>query len=167
MSETNKIQHTISLLVNNRPGVLIRVALVFSRRGYNIDSVVVSPLKDPEFSRMSLVASGDPRTLDQILKQLNKLVDVLHATDHTDTAKIDRELGLYKIKSPAARRTEIFQIADHFKASSVDLTEETVVFQITGTSEMLDAFQTMMGVYGIIESIRSGKLFMARGSNET
>jgi acetolactate synthase-1/3 small subunit len=167
MEQTSIIQHTISLLVNNRPGVLIRVALVFSRRGYNIDSVTVSPLKDPEFSRMSLVASGDPRTLDQILKQLNKLVDVLHAIDHTGDSMVERELGLYKIISPATLRTEIFQVADHFKAASVDLTEATVVFQITGASEKLDAFQTMMEKYGIVESIRSGKLFMVRGGKET
>ena len=167
MAPATSMQHTISLLVNNRPGVLIRVALVFSRRGYNIDSVVVSPLKDPQFSRMSLVVSGDPLTLDQILKQLNKLVDVLHAIDHTGDALIERELGLYKVTSPASLRTEIFQVADHFKASSVDLTEETVVFQITGASEKMDAFQTMMEKYGIVESIRSGKLFMVRGSEET
>lgn len=167
MSQTNSVQHTISLLVNNRPGVLIRVALVFSRRGFNIDSVVVSPLRDPEFSRMSLVASGDPKTLDQILKQLNKLVDVLHAVDHTGDAMVERELGLYKVTSPARLRTEIFQIADHFKACSVDLTNETVVFQITGASEKLDAFRTMMEKYGIVESIRSGKLFMVRGGEET
>jgi acetolactate synthase-1/3 small subunit len=160
-------KHTISLLVNNRPGVLIRVALVFSRRGFNIDSVVVSPLNCTEFSRMSLVASGDPRTLDQIIKQLNKLVDVLHAIDHTGGALIERELGLYKVNSPASLRTEIIQIADHFKASSVDLTEETVVFQITGASEKLDAFQKMMEKYGVIESVRSGKLFMMRGKEET
>lgn len=167
MLPTQSIQHTISLLVNNRPGVLIRIALVFSRRGYNIDSVVVSPLKDPEFSRMSLVVSGDPRTLDQILKQLNKLVDVLHAVDHTGEEMIDRELGLYKVTSPAELRTEIFQIADHFKACSVDLTEETVVFQLTGASQKLDAFQLMMTKYGIVESIRSGRLFMTRGCKET
>jgi acetolactate synthase-1/3 small subunit len=167
MSHNKSNQHTISLLVNNRPGVLIRVALVFSRRGYNIDSVVVSSVKDPEFSRMSLVVSGDPGTLDQILKQLNKLIDVLHAVDHTGDEIIDRELGLFKIKSPADMRTELFQIADHFKAQSVDLTSDTVVFQITGASEKLDAFQIMVEPYGILESIRSGKLFMTRGSKET
>ncbi len=167
MSEKNLIQHTISLLVNNRPGVLIRIALVFSRRGFNIDSVVVSPIKDLEFSRMSLVASGDPQTLDQIIKQLNKLVDVLHATDHTHESLIERELGLYKINAPSTARTEILQIADHFKASSVDLTEETIVFQITGNSEKLNAFQTMVEKYGIIESVRSGKLFLMRGRGKT
>ena len=167
MAETNSIQHTISLLVNNRPGVLIRVALVFSRRGYNIDSVVVSPLKNSEFSRMSLVASGDPSTLDQIIKQLNKIVDVLHAIDHTGESLIEKELGLFKVQSPITLRTEIIQIAEHFKATSVDLTEDTVVFQITGAFEKLNAFQTMMEKYGIIESIRSGKLFLVRGKSET
>jgi acetolactate synthase-1/3 small subunit len=167
VSDKQITQHTISLLVNNRPGVLIRIALVFSRRGFNIDSVVVSPLKDQEYSRMSLVASGDPKTLDQIIKQLNKLVDVLHATDHTGHALIERELGLFKVQCPSSVRTEILQIADHFKASSVDMTVDTVVFQVTGTSEKLTAFQTMMENYGIIESIRSGKLFLMRGKSET
>jgi acetolactate synthase-1/3 small subunit len=160
-------QHTISLLVNNKPGVLIRIALVFSRRGYNLESVVVSPSENGAFSRMSLVASGDPKTLDQIIKQLNKLVDVIHARDHTGDIKIEKELALIRVSCPAEKRTEILQIGHHFKCQSEDLTEDTITFQVTGTSEKLNALQMMLAKYGVIESVRSGKLFMVRGMEET
>jgi acetolactate synthase-1/3 small subunit len=160
-------QHTVSLLVNNKPGVLIRVALVFSRRGYNLESLVVSPAKNADFSRISLVASGDLRTLDQIIKQLNKLVDVIHARDHTGEDIIQRELALYKVGCPSEKRTELLQIAHHFKCQAEDLTEQTITLQVTGGSDKLNALESMLSKYEIIESIRSGKLFMARGAQQT
>ena len=160
-------QHTISLLVNNKPGVLIRIALVFSRRGYNLESVVVSPGNDPRFSRMSLVASGDKATLDQIIKQLNKLVDVVHATDHTGDVTIERELALIKVNCPAEKRGEILQIADHFKCRSVDISDDTMTFEATGSTEKLNAMHMMLDKYGVQESIRTGKLVMMRGNTET
>jgi acetolactate synthase-1/3 small subunit len=167
MSTQNSQQHTISLLVNNKPGVLIRIALVFSRRGYNIESVVVSPSNDPKFSRMSLVASGEKETLDQIIKQLNKLVDVIHAMDHTSQNTLERELALVKVNCPPERRGQILQIADHFKCRSVDLSEDTMTFEVTGSTEKLNALHLMLGKYGILESIRTGKLVMMRGKTET
>jgi acetolactate synthase-1/3 small subunit len=167
MSTQNSQQHTISLLVNNKPGVLIRIALVFSRRGYNIESVVVSPSNDPKFSRMSLVASGDKETLDQIIKQLNKLVDVIHATDHTGQNTLERELALVKVNCPPEIRGQILQIADHFKCRSVDLSENTMTFEVTGSTEKLNALHLMLDKYGILESIRTGKLVMMRGKTET
>lgn len=167
MSIMKNEQHTISLLVNNKPGVLIRIALVFSRRGYNLESVVVSPANNPKFSRMSLVASGDKETLDQIIKQLNKLVDVIHATDHTGDVTLERELALVKVRCPGETRGEILQIADHFKCQSLDITEDTMTFEVTGSTDKLNAMQMMMDKYGIIESIRTGKLVMMRGKNET
>jgi len=167
MIQTASEQHTISLVVNNKPGVLIRIALVFSRRGYNLESVVVSSAKDPRFSRMSLVASGDPKTLDQILKQLNKLVDVIHATDHTGHNKIERELAMIKIACTPEERTQILQITDHFKCESVDMTSGTMTFEITGSSAKLDAFLGMLDNFNVIESVRSGKLIMMRGREET
>jgi acetolactate synthase-1/3 small subunit len=160
-------RHTISLLVNNRPGVLIRIALVFSRRGFNLESVVVSPSHHPERSRMTLVASGDPATLDQIIKQLNKLVDVIHARDHTGDIIVERELALLKVQCSGAERTEILQIADHFRCDSVDLTETTMTFQVTGSSDKLDAVHRAFDKFGIVESIRSGKLVMVRGAEAT
>ena len=167
MMNNNTQQHTISLLVHNKPGVLIRIALVFARRGYNLESVVVSPGTDKKFSRMTLAASGDKKTLDQILKQLNKLIDVMHAIDHTGDVTIEREMALIKVNCPAEKRTEILQVADHFKGRSMDLTDDTMTFEVTGNSDKLNALHLMMEKYGIVESVRSGKLVMMRGKTET
>ncbi|HCM26431.1 MAG: acetolactate synthase small subunit [Treponema sp. GWB1_62_6] len=160
-------RHSISLLVSNKPGVLIRVALVFSRRGYNLDSVVVSPSHQSGFSRMNLTASGDKEILVQIIRQLDKLVDVIHVADHTGEEIVECELSLVKVACPVDKRTEILQIADHFRARGVDLTEDTLTFQTVGSSRKLDDFQLMLEKYGIIEVVRSGKLIMARGRKET
>lgn len=160
-------QHSISLLVSNKPGVLIRIALVFSRRGYNLDSVVVSPTHNSAFSRMNLVARGSKESLDQIIKQLAKLVDVIHVADHTGEDIIEGELLFIKVRCSRNQRTELLQIADHFRAKSVDLTEESITFEATGKSAKLNAFQAMLEQYGILESVRSGKLIMARGSQAT
>ncbi len=160
-------QHSISLLVSNKPGVLIRIALVFSRRGYNLDSVVVSPTHNSAFSRMNLVARGSKESLDQIIKQLTKLVDVIHVADHTGEDIIEGELLFIKVRCSRNQRTELLQIADHFRAKSVDLTEESITFEATGKSAKLNAFQAMLEQYGILESVRSGKLIMARGAQAT
>jgi acetolactate synthase-1/3 small subunit len=160
-------QHSISLLVSNKPGVLIRIALVFSRRGYNLDSVVVSPTHNSAFSRMNLVARGSKESLDQIIKQLAKLVDVIHVADHTGEDIIEGELLFIKVRCSRNQRTELLQIADHFRAKSVDLTEESITFEATGKTAKLNAFQAMLEQYGILESVRSGKLIMARGAQAT
>lgn len=159
--------HVISLLVSNKPGVLIRVALVFGRRGFNIDSLVVSPTHDPKFSRMTMVASGDLMTLRQIIKQLNKLVDVIHAQDHTGEIVVERELALIKVKCNAEQRTEILQITEHFKGETVDLTEDTIMIEATGSSELLNAMMVLLEKFEILETVRSGKLIMARGHEST
>ncbi|WP_304225227.1 acetolactate synthase small subunit [Gracilinema caldarium] len=160
-------QHSISLLVSNKPGVLIRIALVFSRRGYNLDSVVVSPTHDNAFSRMNLVARGNKETLAQIIKQLGKLVDVIHVADHTGEDVVEGELLFIKVACSKEQRTELLQIADHFKARSVDLTDDSITFEATGKSDKLNAFQVMLEQYGILESVRSGKLIIARGRRAT
>jgi len=160
-------QRTISLFVANNPGVLIRIALLFSRRGYNLDSVVVSPAYKKGFSRMSVVVTGDGRMVQQIINQLNKLVEVVHATDHTGQAAIEQELVLVKVRCLPEQRTEILQVADHFKCESVDLSPETITFKATGGSDKLDALHAMLDSYGILESVRSGKLIMSRGSLPT
>lgn len=164
---TNSEQHSISLLVANKPGVLIRIALVFSRRGYNLDSVVVSPTHNSHFSRMNIVASGNRETLSQIIKQLGKLVDVIHVADHTGEDIVEGELLFIKVACGKEQRTELLQIADHFKACSVDLTEDSITFEATGKSARLNAFQAMLEQYGILESVRSGKLIIARGRQQT
>ena len=161
--------HTISILVRNKPGVLVRVALVFSRRGYNIESLVVSPDigASGEFSRMTITCSGDPDTLEQIIKQCTKLVDVVHAIDHTGQPVIETEIALVKMRCQLQERTEILQIAEHYKAKVVDYGPESLILRIYGESEKLDSFIGLLRPFSIAELVRSGKILMARGLETT
>jgi len=160
--------HTISILVRNKPGVLVRVALVFSRRGYNIESLVVSPdVADGEFSRMSITCSGDLETLEQIIKQCTKLIDVVHAIDHTGQAVIETEIALLKLSCPLNRRTEILQIAEQYNGKVVDYGTDSLIVRVYGASDKLDAFITLMRQFQITELVRSGKILMARGTETT
>ena len=167
--------HTISLLVRNKPGVLCRVAMVFARRGYNLESLVVSPAlwnagdgtAPGEYSRMTITCSGDPDALEQIIKQLEKLIDVVHAIDHTGQAVIESELALLKIKVGLKDRTEVLQIAENFKAKVVDFGAHSVILRCSGETEKLDVFIGLLKPFGIIELVRSGKILMARGLEET
>ena len=160
--------HTISVLVRNQPGVLVRVALVFARRGYNIESLVVSA--DPvsaDFSRMTITCSGDPETLEQIIKQVAKLVDVVHAIDHTGQAAVETEIALVKIKATLHERTVILQTAEHYKAKVVDCGANSLILRVTGASEKLDSFITLLRPFGLVELVRSGKILMTRGPEAT
>ena len=159
--------HTISLYVNNKPGVLVRVALVFARRGYNIESLVVSPAARGDFSRMTITCSGDRETLEQIIKQLAKLVDVVHAIDHTGDDSYETEIALVKLESQLDRRTELLQIAEHYGAKVVDYGPESLMLRVYGDSDKLDAFLALLGPLGLSELVRSGKILMARGLAET
>ena len=116
---------------------------------------------------MSITASGDLKTLEQIIKQLNKLVDVIHATDHTGEIIVEKELALIKVNCPLEKRTEVLQISEHFECQTVDITDETLMLQVTGNSDKLDALHTMLAKYGILEMVRTGKIIMARGTAET
>jgi len=161
--------HTISILVRNKPGVLVRVALVFSRRGYNIESLVVSPDvgAGADFSRMTITCSGDPDTLEQIIKQCTKLIDVVHAIDHTDQPVIATEIALIKTRCQLKERTEILQIAEHYKAKVVDYGPESLILRIYGESDKLDSFIGLLRPFSIAELVRSGKILMARGLETT
>jgi acetolactate synthase-1/3 small subunit len=159
--------HTISLFVNNQPGVLVRVSLVFSRRAFNIESLVVSPAAEGRFSRMTITCSGDPDTLEQVVKQLAKLVDVVHAIDHTGDQAYETEIALVKLECPIDERTHILQMAEHYKARVVDFGSESLILQVYGSSEKLDAFIDLLRPFGIAELVRSGKLLMARGKRMT
>ena len=159
--------HTISLFVNNKPGVLVRVALVFSRSGYNIESLVVSPTVDGDFSRMTITCSGDPATLEQIIKQLAKLIDVVHATDHTGGDAYETEIALIKLACSADDRTGILQIAEHFNAKVVDYGIASMMLRVYGSSEKLDAMLRVLDRFRIEELVRSGKIIMARGILQT
>ena len=159
--------HTISLFVNNKPGVLVRVALVFSRRGFNIESLVVSPGAEGRFSRMTVTCRGAAADLDQVVRQLAKLVDVVHAIDHTGDQSYEVEIALLKLESPLDRRTQILQIAEHYKARVVDYGSESLILQVHGSSEKVDACLDLLRPFGISELVRSGKLLMARGRRLT
>lgn len=165
--------HTISLLVRNKPGVLVRTALVFSRRAYNIESLVVSPAFDleiegyksmpGEFSRMTITCSGAVEVLEQIIKQLEKLIDVVHAIDHTGQSVIESEIALVKVKATLEERTGVLQIAENFKAKVVDFGADSVILRVTGESDKVDAFLGLLRPIGVVELVRSGKILMARG----
>ena len=159
--------HTISLLVRNKPGVLVRIALVFARRGYNIESLVVSPATADLLSRMTITCSGAPDTLDQIIKQLGKLTDVVRAMDHTGEAAIDCEIALVKVACALNQRTEILQMAEHYKAKVVDYGHESIILRVQGASEKLDSFIEVLSTFKIIELVRSGKILMTRGKETT
>ena len=159
--------HTISLFVNNKPGVLVRVALVFSRRGFNIESLVVSPGANGRFSRMTITCRGAAEDREQVVKQLAKLVDVVHAIDHTQDESYEVEIALMKLHCPLDRRTQILQIAEHYKARVVDFAPASVMIQAHGSSEKLDALIELLRPFELVELVRSGKLLMARGQAPT
>ena len=162
-----KTLHTISCFVNNKPGVLVRVALIFSRRGFNIESLVVSPSAEGRFSRMTVACSGASEDLAQVVKQLAKLVDVVHAIDHTGDESYEVEIALVKLACPLDQRTQILQIAEHYKARVVDYGPESLILQAYGSSEKLNAFIELLRPFGLTELVRSGKLLMARGRRVT
>lgn len=159
--------HTLSILVNNEPGVLMRICQVFSRRGFNIDSLVVSQGRNPSFSRMTIGVTGDPGGLDQIIKQVGKLIDVIHCSEHTSIDSVTKEMILIKILCSADDRSAALQITEHFGGKTVDLTPSSMVVMITGDSPKVDAAVAMFSQYEIIETVRTGKVVMARGEQPT
>lgn len=159
--------HTLSVFVSNKPGVLGRICAVFSRRGYNIDSLVVSQGRDARYSRMTIGISGDPAGLEQIVLQVNKLIDVMHCTEHNDRDAVVREMILIKIAAKAADRTEALQIIEHYAGKTVDMHEDSLIAMITGNTDKIDAALRMLGKFEIIETVRTGKVVMARGTTET
>ncbi|MEN7973238.1 MAG: acetolactate synthase small subunit [Verrucomicrobiota bacterium] len=167
MSNSDKAMHTLSVYVSNKPGALARIAQVFARRGFNIESLVVSPAIDGHFSRMTITCSGDPEGLDQIIKQMMKLVDVLHCIDHTYDKSVMKEMGLVKISVDAEGRSEALQIAEHFGCKTVDLTPESMILQVVGDPAKIDALEEMIQKFRIVELVRTGKVVMSRGQEMT
>ncbi|MDA1086289.1 MAG: acetolactate synthase small subunit [Verrucomicrobia bacterium] len=162
-----EVTHTLSVYVANQPGVLVRVAQVFARRAFNIDSLVVSAGNDGEFSRMTITAQGAADALTNIIKSVQRLVDVIHVSEHDPATTIEKELALIKVKTDAKSRPEVLQVVEHFKGQTVDLTEGSLVIQVTGNSDKLDAMVEMLRRFGILEIVRTGKVLMARGEEET
>jgi len=165
--QNQKKVHTISLTVANKPGVLVRIALVFARRGYNIDSLVVSPTFDPRFSRMTITAQGDIATLDQIIKQADKLIDVIHVSEHTGIDSVHTEMALMKARLSATSRPIVTKQMKRFNCRIIDDTEDVLIIEQTGTTEELDEFEAFVKKYGMIEIVRTGKIVMAKGHSAT
>ncbi len=156
------MRHTISVLVENKFGVLTRVAGLFSGRGYNIDTLNVAPTQDAATSRMTIVTQGDEATLDQIIKQLNKLVNVISVHDFREGEYVDRELALVKVAVDAKTRAEVMQITDIFRAKIVDVQPKSLTVEITGNESKVEKFLHLMGAFGAKELTRTGKVAMAR-----
>ena len=156
------MRHTISVLVENTFGVLTRVAGMFSGRGYNIDSLNVAPTHDPEKSRMTIVTRGDDATVEQIVRQLYKLVNVLEITDFREHEYIDRELILVKVKANAKNRSEVMQITDIFRAKIVDVQSQTMTIEVTGNESKVNKFIGLMDNFGVIDLTRTGKVALSR-----
>ena len=159
--------HTLSILVSNQPGVLMRICQVFSRRGFNIDSLVVSEGRNADFSRMTIGISGDPNGLHQIIMQVGKLIDVIHCFEHTSANSVTKEMVLIKILCSPDERSQALQITEHFGGKTVDLTPTSMVVMIHGDSPKIDAAVTMFSQFNIIETVRTGKVVMARGEQPT
>lgn len=156
------MRHTISVLVENKFGALTRIAGLFSGRGYNIDTLNVAPTQDANVSRMTIVTRGDDATLDQIVKQLNKLVNVLEVHDFRDADFIDRELVLVRVSVDAKARAEIMQITDIFRAKIVDVQPASLTIEITGNDSKIEKFLHLMDSFGVMELTRTGKIALAR-----
>jgi acetolactate synthase-1/3 small subunit len=157
--------HTITVLVDNRPGVLARVSGLFARRGYNIESLTVSITDNPNMSRMTIVVAGDADTLEQITKQLNKLVDVIRLIDLNEGAAIERELMLIKVRAIGAeQRAELQRLADIYGGRIVDVTESSYIIEMTGDAAKLDAFIETISAKRVLEVVRSGALGILRGT---
>ena len=159
--------HTLSVYVANKPGALARIAQVFVRRGFNIESLVVSPAVDEDFSRMTIGCSGDPQGLEQIIRQVEKLIDVLHCIDHTYDKSVTKEMGLIKIAVDADGRSEALQIAEHFGCKTVDLTPDSMILQVVGDPAKINALEEMIQKFKIVEFVRTGKVVMSRGQEIT
>ncbi|MBI2927567.1 MAG: acetolactate synthase small subunit [Verrucomicrobia bacterium] len=156
------MRHTISVLVENKFGVLTRVAGLFSGRGYNIDTLNVGPTQDPSMSRMTIVTRGDDATLEQIVKQLNKLLEVLKVTDFREGEYVDRELVLVKVSVDSKTRAEVMQITDIFRAKIVDVQPKSLTIEVTGDESKVEKFLELMGTFGVLELTRTGRVALPR-----
>ncbi len=157
------MRHVISVKVENKSGVLARVAGLFSARGYNIDSLTVGETEKNDISIMTIVVKGDDRIIEQVKKQLNKLIDVIKVIDHSSFSSIQRELVLLKINASPAKRTEIHQLAQLFNAEVIDISSKTLTLSVDADPEMIDNLIELLRPYGIKELIRSGRVSMLKG----
>jgi len=167
MDHSKKIlSRTYSVLVENKFGVLARISTLFAARAFNIDSLAVGETEDPAISRMTIVAKGDDRVLEQVEKQLNKLIDVIKVTSFDGITHVERDVALIKVKADKKNRSEIFQIVDIFRAKIVDVATDSLIVEITGDEQKIQALVLLLRPFGIQELARTGIIAMARGSKE-
>jgi acetolactate synthase-1/3 small subunit len=160
------MKHVISAIVENQPGVLAHVSSMFAARGFNIDSLVVGRTDDPAYSRMTIVVIGDDHILEQVRKQLEKLIMTVRVRDYKDTAYVERDLVLVRIDAPAAKRAEIIAVVDLFRGRVVDVCRTSVMVELSGPEDKLEAFIDLVRPYGIRELARTGVIAMQRGQND-
>jgi acetolactate synthase-1/3 small subunit len=160
-------KHILSILVENKPGVLTRITGLFARRGFNIDTLAVGPTDEERFSRITLTLDGAKHPIDQVTKQLHKLVNVLKIRDLEPEETLARELALFKVSADGASRAEVMQICEVFRAKIVDLGRRSLVVEVTGTCDKIEAFERLVRPFGLVEMARTGEIAIARGRGET
>jgi len=160
-------KHILSILVENKPGVLTRIAGLFARRGFNIDTLAVGPTDDPTLSRITLTLDGAMHPIDQVTKQLHKLVNVIKIRDLEPTETVARELALFKIAADGASRAEVMQMVEIFRGKIIDVSKRSVIVEVTGSWDKIEAFERMVRPFGLVEMARTGEIAIARGRGET
>ncbi len=158
-------KHVLSILVENRPGVLARVSGLFSRRGFNIDTLAVGPTEDPAISRITLTLDGAVHPIDQVTKQLHKLINVLKIRDMEPDDSVAREMALFKVSAAVENRAEIVQFAEIFRAKIVDVSRRALIVEVTGSHDKIEAFESMLRPHGLLEMVRTGEVALARGGD--
>ncbi len=160
-------KHVLTILVENKPGVLTRIAGLFARRGFNIETLTVGPTDDVGISRVTLTVDGALHPIDQVTKQLHKLINVLKIRDLEPAGTVARELALFKVAADGVQRGEVMQISQIFRAKVVDVTKRSVIIEVTGTTDKIKAFESMVRPFGLIEMMRTGEIAISRGRGET
>ncbi len=160
-------KHIVSILVENKPGVLTRISGLFARRGFNIDTLVVGPTDDEQLSRITLTVDGAMHPIDQVTKQLHKLVNVLKIRDLEPEEAVAREMALFKISADAGSRGEIMQVVEIFRAKIIDVQRRSMIVEVTGTHDKVEAFERMVRPFGLVEMARTGEIALSRGRGET
>jgi acetolactate synthase-1/3 small subunit len=160
-------KHILSILVENKPGVLTRIAGLFARRGFNIDTLAVGPTDDPTLSRITLTLDGAMHPIDQVTKQLHKLVNVIKIRDLEPAETAARELALFKVSADGSSRAEVMQMVEIFRGKIIDVSKRSVIIEVTGSFDKIEAFERMIRPFGLIEMARTGEIAISRGRGET
>lgn len=160
------MKHTLSVYVENRPGVLARIAGLFRRRGFNIHSLNVAPTEDPQYSKMTIVVDLEDKPLEQVTKQLHKLINVIKISDFKPDEAVERELALVKVSASSSTRSEIIQIVDIFRGKIIDVARDSLTIEVTGTADKISALISLLKPYGIKDMARTGRVALARGRVE-